>query len=132
MTMTDPIADMLTRIRNASRQRHPTVSIPSSNMKVDMAKILKENGFIKGYKVEGEGINKNICVYLKYTRDDVPIIKGIKRASKPGRRFYVGKEEIPKVMGGIGVVILTTPKGLMTNREARREGVGGEVLCYVW
>lgn len=132
MTMTDPIADMLTRIRNASRQRHPMVNIPLSRLKFDIVKILKESGFIKDYKVEGEGLNKNICVYLKYTGEDTPIISGIKRVSKPGRRVYAGKDKTPKVMGGVGVVILTTPKGLLTDKEAKREGVGGEVLCYVW
>ena len=132
MTMTDPIADMLTRIRNASRQRHTMVNIPLSKLKVDIAKILKENGFIMDYKVEGEGIHKNICVYLRYAGEDIPIITGIKRVSKPGGRVYVGKDEIPKVMGGIGVSILSTSKGLLTDREAKRTGTGGEILCYIW
>ncbi len=132
MSMTDPIADALTRIRNASMQRHPMVNIPVSKLKVDMVKILKENGFITDYKIAGEGIHKNISVYLRYTGGDIPIITGIKRVSKPGRRVYVGKDEIPRVVGGIGVAILSTSKGLLTDREAKREGSGGEVLCYIW
>lgn len=132
MVMTDPIADMLTRIRNASSQRHTMVDIPLSKLKVDMAKILKENGFIMDYKVAGEGVHKNICVYLKYTSDDIPFITGIKRVSKPGRRVYTGKDKIPKVMGGIGVAILSTSNGLLSDREAKRAGTGGEILCYIW
>lgn len=132
MSMTDPIADALTRIRNANNQRHSLVNIPLSKLKVDMIKILKETGFISGYKIVGEGIHKDICVYLKYTSADLPIITGIKRVSKPGRRVYAGKGDTPKVMGGIGVAILSTSRGLLTDREAKREGAGGEVLCYVW
>ena len=132
MSMTDPIADALTRIRNASSQRHTMVNVPLSKLKFDMIKILKENGFIKDYKVVGEGVHKNICVYLKYTGADDPVITGIKRVSKPGRRVYAGSGEVPKVMGGIGVTILSTSKGLLTDREAKRAGAGGEVLCYVW
>lgn len=132
MVMTDPIADMLTRIRNATRQRHEKVYIPLSKMKLEIARILKERGFIVDYRVVGEGIRKSICVYLRYTKEEEPAIVGIQRVSKPGRRIYVGKDSIPRVMGGIGVAILSTSSGIMSDREARRKGVGGEILCYVW
>ena len=132
MSMTDPIADTLTRIRNASKQKHATVEMPLSKIKVEIVRILKENGFITDYKVTGEGVHRNICVSLRYAKTDAPIMTGIKRVSTPGRRVYVGKDEIPKVMGGIGIVILSTSKGLLSDREARRERSGGEVLCYVW
>jgi len=130
--MTDPIADMLTRIRNASRQKHATVDIPLSRLKLGIAKILKETGFIADFKIKGEGVHRSICVNLKYTREDDPVITDIKRVSKPGRRVYVGKDELPKVVGGVGIAILSTSKGLLTDREARKEGIGGEVLCYIW
>lgn len=132
MVMTDPIADMLTRIRNASAQKHETVNIPLSNLKVEMARILKESGFINNYKIVGEGTDKNICVNLRYDNEDVATITGIKRISKPGRRVYVNKDSIPKVMGGIGISIISSSKGLLTDREAKRTGVGGEVLCHLW
>ena len=132
MVMTDPIADMLTRIRNASRQKHATVDIPLSKLKLDITRILKESGFIMDYKVVGEGLHKNICVYLRYTNEWIPIVTGIKRVSKPGRRVYVDKDDIPMVISGIGVAILSTSKGLLTDKEARRSEMGGEILCYVW
>lgn len=132
MVMTDPIADMLTRIRNASSQKHYTVDIPVSNLKVEMARLLKETGFVDDYKIMGEGVEKMICVSLKYNKDDVATITGIKRVSKPGRRVYVNKDSIPKVMGGIGVSILSTSGGLLTDRESRRSGVGGELLFQIW
>ena len=132
MVMTDPIADMLTRIRNASSQKHATVDIPVSILKVEMARLLKETGFVEDYKITGEGTAKMICVSLRYNRDDVATITGIKRISKPGRRVYVDKDSIPKVMGGIGISILSTSSGLLTDREAKRSGVGGEVLCQLW
>ncbi len=132
MVMTDPIADMLTRIRNASAQKHATVDIPVSILKVEMARLLKETGFVEDYKITGEGTAKMICVLLKYNRDDVATITGIKRISKPGRRVYVDKASIPKIMGGIGISILSTSSGLLTDREAKRSGVGGEVLCQLW
>ena len=132
MVMTDPIADMLTRIRNASAQKHATVDIPVSILKVEMARLLKETGFVEDYKITGEGTAKMICVLLKYNRDDVATITGIKRISKPGRRVYVDKDSIPKIMGGIGISILSTSSGLLTDREAKRSGVGGEVLCQLW
>lgn len=132
MVMTDPIADMLTRIRNASLQRHATVEIPLSGLKADIAKIMKESGLISDYKIEGEGIQKHICVFLRYAREDTPIITGIKRISKPGRRVYAAKDEVLKIMGGIGVTILSTSKGVLTDRDAKKMGVGGEVLCSIW
>ena len=132
MVMTDPIADMLTRIRNASAQKHATVDIPVYILKVEMARLLKETGFVEDYKITGEGTAKIICVLLKYNRDDVATITGIKRISKPGRRVYVDKDSIPKIMGGIGISILSTSSGLLTDREAKRSGVGGEMLCQLW
>lgn len=132
MIMTDPIADMLTRIRNANSQRHASVDIPLSNLKLEMARILKESGFITDFKIIGEGTGKNICVFLRYNNEDVCTITGIKRISKPGRRVYVNKDSIPKNMGGIGLSILSTSRGLLTDRDAKKAGVGGEVLCYMW
>ena len=131
MVMTDPIADMLTRIRNANRQHHDDVSIPSSKLKIEIAEILKKEGFIKGYKVEGEGVAKNIVVALKYRGND-RVITDLKRISKPGLRVYAKVNEIPKVLNGLGIVILSTSKGVMTDKEARAAQVGGEVLAYVW
>ncbi len=132
MVMTDPIADMLTRIRNASSQKHSAVDIPMSNLKLEMARILKESGFVSNYSVNGEGIGKKISVQLKYSRNDIPVITGIKRISKPGCRVYVGKDDVPRVVGGIGVAILSTSRGLLSDSEARKDKVGGEVLCYIW
>lgn len=130
--MTDPIADMLTRIRNALKARKEEVDIPSSNLKKRIAEVLKEEGFIKGFKVIPDGKQGILRVFLKYDEQGSPVISGLQRVSKPGRRVYVGKEEIPRVMGGLGVAILTTSRGVMTDREARKVGVGGEVICYVW
>lgn len=132
MVMTDPVADMLTRIRNANMQKHSSVVVPLSNLKIEMARILKESGFVMDYKVTGEGVEKKICLYLKYSNDDVPTITGLKRVSTPGRRVYVNKDSIPKVMGGIGISIISTSKGLLTDREAKRANVGGELLCHLW
>ena len=131
MVMTDPIADMLTRIRNANRQHHETVMVPASKVKVDIAEILKNEGFIKGYKVEGEGPIKNIVITLKY-RGNERVITDLKRISKPGLRVYAKVNEIPKVLNGLGIVILSTSQGLMTDKEARAKQVGGEVLAYIW
>lgn len=131
MVMTDPIADMLTRIRNANRQHHETVVVPVSKLKVDIAEILKNEGFIKGYKVEGEGPIKNIVITLKY-RGNERVITDLKRISKPGLRVYAKVNEIPKVLNGLGIVILSTSQGLMTDKEARAKQVGGEVLAYIW
>lgn len=131
MVMTDPIADMLTRIRNANRQHHETVMVPASKLKVDIAEILKNEGFIKGYKVEGEGPIKNIVITLKY-RGNERVITDLERISKPGLRVYAKVNEIPKVLNGLGIVILSTSQGLMTDKEARAKQVGGEVLAYIW
>ncbi|MCC6543391.1 MAG: 30S ribosomal protein S8 [Nitrospirae bacterium] len=132
MVMTDPIADMLTRIRNASNQKHSAVDIPISKLKLEMARILKESGFVQNYNVDGEGKDKKISVQLRYNRNDAPVITGLKRISKPGCRVYVGKDEVPRVIGGIGIAILSTSRGLLSDKEARKDKVGGEVLCYVW
>ncbi|MEI3327175.1 MAG: 30S ribosomal protein S8 [Thomasclavelia sp.] len=130
MVMTDPIADMLTRIRNANRQHHETVMVPASKLKVDIAEILKNEGFIKGYKVEGEGPIKNIVITLKCRGND-RVITDLKRISKPGLRVYAKVNEIPKVLNGLGIVILSTSQGVIT-KEARAKQVGGEVLAYIW
>lgn len=129
--LTDPIADMLTRIRNATRIKAEKVDVPISRMKLEIAKILKEEGFIKGYKILRDKKQGVLRIVLKYV-DNESVISGLKRVSKPGRRVYYGKNEIPKVMGGLGIAILTTSKGILSDKECRLEGVGGEVLCYVW
>jgi small subunit ribosomal protein S8 len=132
--LSDPIADMLTRIRNALMVAHPSVSIPHSSQKTEVARILKEEGFIENYSVTDEP-KRNIVIELKYfgkRRERKPVISGIKRISSPGRRVYVGKADIPWVLSGMGVAIMSTPKGVMTGTQARRDGVGGEVIAYVW
>jgi small subunit ribosomal protein S8 len=128
---TDPIADMLTRIRNAIKARHPKVDVPASKLKIEIARILKEEGYILNYKVADEGPKKTIKVYLKYQANNRSVISELARVSRPGCRVYVGHEEVPNVLGGLGVNILTTPKGVMTGRDARKQGVGGEVLCQI-
>jgi small subunit ribosomal protein S8 len=128
----DPISDMLTRIRNGLAARHPKVDVPASRLKSDIAKILKDEGFIANYKLTEEGAKKSIRIYLKYTAGNVPVISRIERVSRPGCRVYVGSKEIQRVLGGLGVNILTTPRGVMTGGTARKEGVGGELLCQVW
>ena len=128
----DPIADMLTRIRNALTARHPKVDVPASRLKMDIARILKEEGYIANFKLAEEGVTRTIKIYLKYTPDNSSVISKIERVSRPGCRVYVGRKEIPRVLGGLGINILTTPRGVMTGRKAHREGVGGEVLCQVW
>lgn len=130
--MTDPIADMLTRIRNGNNAKHDTVDIPASNIKKDIAQILLDEGFIKGFDVIDDGKQGIIRIELKYGNNNQKVISGLKRISKPGLRVYVKNNEIPKVLGGLGIAILSTSKGIMTDKEARREGVGGEVVCYVW
>jgi len=131
--MTDPIADMLTRIRNAVMARHETVLIPASKMKVAIAKVLKDEGFIRDYELlKGPTPQKILKIYLKYTEDKEPVITGLKRISKPGRRVYVGRKEIPRVYGGLGIAILSTSQGIMTGYEAYKRGIGGELICYVW
>lgn len=129
---TDPIADMLTRIRNASRSKHPRVDLPSSKMKVEIARILKDEGYLANFKVVDEKGKKTLRVFLRYTPDRRSVITDLKRVSRPGSRRYVGRFGIRAVMGGMGVSILSTPRGLMTGQAARKEGVGGELLCEVW
>jgi small subunit ribosomal protein S8 len=128
----DPIADMLTRVRNALGARHTKVDVPASRLKVDIAKILKEEGYIANYKMAEEGARRLVRIYLKYTPENQPVISNIERISRPGCRVYVGRKEIPRVLGGLGINIMTTPRGVMTGRKAHREGVGGEILCRVW
>ena len=132
--MTDPIADLLTRIRNAIMAGHKVVEAPASNLKKEVARILFEKGYILGYKViEGEGVQDTLKIALKYNpKSKKPAIKSIQRVSRPGLRKYVGAEEMPRVLNGLGVAILSTSKGLMTDKEARKENIGGEVLCYVY
>ncbi|PKM79458.1 MAG: 30S ribosomal protein S8 [Firmicutes bacterium HGW-Firmicutes-13] len=132
MTMTDPIADMLTRIRNANNVHHDQVEIPASKLKLSLAQILKNEGFIRDYEYQKDSKQGVIRVYLKFTSKKERVITGLKRISKPGLRVYVNKDELPKVLGGLGIAIVSTPKGLMTDKEARKSGVGGEVLCYIW
>jgi small subunit ribosomal protein S8 len=127
----DPIADMLTRIRNAIKARHPKVDVPASKLKTEIARILKEEGYILNYKMAEDGAKKTIRIYLKYQANNRPVISQLDRVSRPGCRVYVGSEDIPRVLGGLGVNILTTPRGLMTGRDARKEGIGGEVLCEI-
>jgi small subunit ribosomal protein S8 len=130
--MTDPIADMLTRIRNASKAKLEKVDIPSSKLKLEIAKILKDEGYIKNLKMVKDRRQGVIRVYLKYTDEEAPVIQGIKRVSRPGCRVYVGNDTIPKVLAGLGVAILSTPKGIQTGKQAKKDNVGGEVLCHVW
>jgi small subunit ribosomal protein S8 len=130
--VTDPIADLLTRIRNALVARHDSVQVPASKMKIAIAKVLKEEGFIKGFEVVPEGVKRTVRIDLAYSGRKEPTISGLRRVSRPGLRVYVQKREIPRVYGGLGVAILTTPQGVMTGQEAWRRQVGGEVLCYVW
>ena len=129
--MTDPIADMLTRIRNAARAQHEQTSIPSSNLKRQLAEILKQEGFIDDYSIDSNA-QQNLTIFLKYGRDRRSAFVGMRRASRPGRRFYVGHKDIPRVQNGMGVAILSTSAGIMTDRDARDKRVGGEVLCEVW
>lgn len=132
MTMTDPIADMLTRIRNANSIKKDHVDIPASNVKEQIAEVLVEEGFIKEYKRIADKVQDTIRVYLKFGPNEELVISGLKRISKPGLRVYANKEELPKVLGGLGTAIISTSHGVMPDREARKEGIGGEVLCYVW
>ena len=132
MTTSDPIADMLTRVRNALRAKHQKVDVPASKLKMEIARILKEEGFIVNFKLAEDGAQRSIRLYLKYTPTNEPAIAAIERVSRPGCRVYVGSSDIPRVLGGLGVNILTTPRGVMTGRDARKEGVGGELLCQVW
>jgi small subunit ribosomal protein S8 len=132
MVVTDPIADMLTRIRNANQLKYKEVKIPASKMKVEIARILKDEGFINDYTVVKEGSMEMISIELKYGPKKERIITGLKRISKPGLRVYAKLEEIPTVLNGLGIAIISTPKGLMTNKEAKKNQVGGEVIAYIW
>ena len=131
MTMTDPIADMLTRIRNANIVKHETVDVPASNMKKEIARILLEEGFVRGYDVIEDGKQGIIRIQLKYGQSGERVISGLKRISKPGMRVYAAYE-VPKVLNGLGISIISTSKGILTDKQARKENVGGEVICYVW
>ena len=132
MTMTDPIADMLTRVRNANMVKHETVDVPASNMKKEIARILLEEGFIRGYDVIEDGKQGIIRIQLKYGQMSERVITGLKRISKPGMRVYAAKDEVPKVLNGLGISIISTSKGILTDKQARKANVGGEVICYVW
>ncbi|MBI4233470.1 MAG: 30S ribosomal protein S8 [Chloroflexi bacterium] len=130
--VTDPIADLLTRIRNAKDARHEQVLIPTSNVKLAVARILKEEGFIKEWQVVRGEPHRWLKIQLAYTGRKQPVLKGLKRVSKPGLRIYVGKDKIPRILGGMGVAIISTSQGVMAGQEAKRRGIGGELLCYVW
>ena len=131
MNITDPIADMLTRIRNANAQRHETVDVPASKLKKSIAEILLDEGYIKGYEEIEDGVQGTIRISLKYVNKQ-KVITGLKRISKPGLRVYATKDELPKVLGGLGIALISTSKGIMTDKKARQEGIGGEVLAFVW
>ncbi len=132
MQITDPIADMLTRIRNANTQKHETVDVPASSMKKAIAEILNEEGYIKGYQVIEDGKQGVIRITLKYGPNKEKVISGLKRVSKPGLRMYAGAEELPRVLKGLGIAIISTSKGVMTDKAARKQNIGGEVLAFVW
>ena len=133
MQITDVVADMLTRIRNANTAKHDTVDVPASKMKIAIADILVKEGYIKGYEIVEDGVAKNLHITLKYGKDkNVKIITGLKRISKPGLRVYASKDELPRVLGGLGIAIISTNKGILTDKEARALNVGGEVLAFIW
>ena len=132
MVVTDTIADMLTRIRNANQMRYQQVSVPASNLKVSLAKILKDEGFIEDYKLVNEDVQGTIELTLKYGQNKERVITGLKRISKPGLRVYAKSTEIPKVLNGLGIAVISTSRGVMTDKEARKQNLGGEVLCYIW
>lgn len=132
MVMTDPIADFLTRIRNANMVYHEKVEIPASKMKRSLAEILKQEGYIRDYEVIEDGKQGILRLYLKYGPNKTRVITGLKRISRPGLRVYVKKDQLPRVLGGLGTAIISTPRGIMTDKQARKEGLGGEVICYVW
>jgi len=132
MNITDPIADMLTRVRNSNNVNKDVVDIPASNLKINIAKTLKDEGFIREYKIIDNYPQNKVRIYLKYGKEDEKVITGIKRISKPGLRVYVNKNDIPRVLGGLGIAVISTSRGILTDKQAREEGVGGEVLCYVW
>ena len=128
----DPISDMLTRVRNAIAARHAKVDVPASALKLEIARIMKEEGYILNFKIAEDGNRKSIRIYLKYTPGNEPVISRIERVSRPGCRVYVGSQDVPRVLGGLGINIMTTPKGVMTGSSAKKQGVGGEVLCQIW
>jgi small subunit ribosomal protein S8 len=130
--ITDPVADMMTRIRNAGMRLKDFVDIPASKLKLELARVLKDEGYVKDYKYIKQSSKGMIRVYLKYNREKEFAIRGLKRISHPGRRIYANKEELPKVLGGLGIAIVSTSKGVMTSRQSKNEGVGGEVIAYVW
>ena len=130
--LTDPVADMLTRIRNANKALHDSAEMPSSKLKVEIARILKEEGYIRDFRVEEEGTHPKLIVELKYGRSRERVLSGIKRVSKPGRRIYARKDRLPRVLGGMGTAILSTSRGVVTSRTAEAQGIGGEVICFVW
>ena len=132
MVVTDTIADMLTRIRNANQMRYQEVSVPASNLKVSLAKILKDEGFIEDYKIVNDNVQGTIIVTLKYGQNKERVITGLKRISKPGLRVYAKAGEVPKVLNGLGIAVISTSHGVMTDKDARKENLGGEVLCYIW
>lgn len=132
MQITDPIADMLTRIRNANSAKHETVDVPASNMKKSIAEILNNEGYIKGYQIIEDGKQGVIRIALKYGNNKEKVISGLKRVSKPGLRIYAGAEELPRVLKGLGIAIISTSKGVMTDKEARKQNIGGEVLAFIW
>jgi small subunit ribosomal protein S8 len=132
MRLTDPVADMLTRIRNAISARHQKVDIPASKLKLEIARILKEEGYVSNFKATEEEGHKVLRIYLKYSNNNEAVISNVNRVSRPGCRVYVRRTEIPRVLGGLGINILTTPRGVMTGRQARKQGLGGELLCEVW
>ena len=132
MVTTDPIADMLTRIRNAITAKHDKVLVPASNMKKAIAQILLDEGYIRAVEIKNDGVQDIMTITLKYGAGKVNVIRGLKRISKPGLRIYAGKEELPKVLGGLGIAIISTSQGVMTDKNARAKGIGGEVLAYIW
>ena len=132
MQITDPIADMLTRIRNANSSKHESVNVPCSKLRIEIARILNEEGYINGYEIIEDGIQGIIKINLKYGANKQKVITGLKRVSKPGLRVYASKENLPKVLKGLGIAIISTSKGIMTDREARKQNVGGEVLAFIW
>jgi small subunit ribosomal protein S8 len=132
MAVSDPIADMLTRMRNSAMARHDSVSMPASKMKVNIAKILKQEGYIDSYEVAGSGVEKQLKITLKYQERNKPMINGMKRMSKPGLRVYVQRNEIPRVYGGMGIAIISTSRGVVPSYKAWKQGLGGELLCYIW
>jgi small subunit ribosomal protein S8 len=132
MSMTDPVSDMLTRIRNAIQRKYDVVDVPSSRLKLELARILTEEGFIRRHESIARNKHKTIRLYLKYAERDQSVIKGLRKISKPSRRVYTGKDEIPTVRGGLGLAVLSTSQGVITDRESKKRHIGGEVLCYIW